>query len=325
MGNQSPGFLDRQIEAQRFHQCWYPVALAGEITGDQAAGIDFLGTRVIAYRDTANKATVQEAWCPHLGADLSLGDCAAGTVRCPYHHWRFDAKGDCVEIPTGDKIPPGAKIRTFPTVEAWGLVWAFNGEKPLCDVPGIPDVDEKDLFYSTHARGARKLQPWLAVSNGVDFQHLRALHNLQTGAPDEISVGAHGIEYCIDTSSYMQHGRISGTNVFAQHLRAGEAHQYMLFAGTPIDTESSRGFFVVGVKPSEPSRGGEQATRARLDGLRAFVQRLLGEDDSVLNTINFRRGVMTASDRHLLRYFRYVNEFPLAPERSLVNRVASST
>jgi phenylpropionate dioxygenase-like ring-hydroxylating dioxygenase large terminal subunit len=313
MGNQSPGFLDRIIEQPRFHQCWYPVALAGEITADRPAGIDFLGTRVVAYRDAGNIATVQEAWCPHLGADLSLGECVNGTVRCPYHHWRFDAKGGCVEIPTGDKIPPGARIRSYPTAEAWGLVWAFNGDKPPCDVPGIPGVDPRELFYSTHARDVRAVQPWLAVSNGVDFQHLRALHNLQTGAPDEISVGEHAIEYCIDTPSYMQHGRISGTNVFAQHLRTGDGHLYMLFAGTPIDMNSSRGFYVVGVKPSAPSQGGEQASKARLDGLRTFVQRLLGEDDAVLNTIRFRRGVMTASDRHLLRYFRYVNEFPLAP------------
>ena len=315
MGIQSTGFLDRKTEPQRFHQCWYPVALAGEVTGTNAVGIDLLGTRVVAYRDETNRAIVQGAWCPHLGADLSLGECAGGTIRCPYHHWRFDAGGDCVEIPAGDKIPPGARIRNFPVAEAWGLVWAFNGEKPLCEVPGIPGVEETELFYSTHARGTRKVQPWLAVSNGVDFQHLRTLHNLQTGAPDQISVSDHGIEYCIDTASYMQHGRISGTNVFAQHLRSGGAHQYMLFAGTPIDADSSRGFYVVGVKRRDKAEGGDQASQAHLDGLRTFVQRLLAEDDPVLATINFRRGVMTASDRHLSRYFRYVNEFPLAPAR----------
>jgi nitrite reductase/ring-hydroxylating ferredoxin subunit len=315
MGHQVARFLDRHQEPEPFHQCWYPVALAAEITGAKPTGIELLGTKVLAYRDAANQAIVQEAWCPHLGADLSLGECIGGTIRCPYHHWRFDAQGHCVEIPAGDKIPPGARVHTFPTAEAWGLVWAFNGETPLYDVPGIPGVEESDLFYSTHARGIRKAPPWLAVSNGVDFQHLRALHNLQTGEPDQIDVGDHGIEYCIDTASYRQHGRIQGTNVFAQHLRSGGSHQFMLFAGAPIDTASSRGFFIVGVKPSESGVGGEQATKARLEGLRSFVQRLIAEDDPVLNTINFRRGVMTASDRHLSRYFKYVNEFPLAPAR----------
>ena len=31
------------------------------------------GTRVVVWRDPAGKPVVQTAWCPHLGADLSLG------------------------------------------------------------------------------------------------------------------------------------------------------------------------------------------------------------------------------------------------------------
>jgi len=36
----------------------------------------------------------------------------------------------------------------------------------------------------------------------------------------------------------------------------------------------------------------------------------------VLESIRFRRGLLTASDRHLARYFKYVEEFPcfLPPE-----------
>jgi phenylpropionate dioxygenase-like ring-hydroxylating dioxygenase large terminal subunit len=313
MVNHSAGLPDRAPEQERFHQCWYPLALAEEIIAGKPVGIDMLGTRVVAYRDGGNRPVVQEAWCPHLGADLSLGDCSAATIRCPYHHWRFNAEGQCVEIAAGDKIPPGARIRTFPSAEAWGLVWIFNGDRPLYDVPGIPGARPDDLVFSSHARGARKVPPWLAVSNGVDFQHLRTLHNLQTGAPDAIEVRDGAIEYCIDTANYMQHGSIQGTNVFAQHLRMGEAHRFMLFAGAPIDCQSSRGFYVVGVQPRDAEAGGETAARAELEGVRAFVQRLLSEDDPVLTTINFRRGVMTASDRHLSRYFKYVSEFPLAP------------
>jgi hypothetical protein len=41
-----------------------------------------------------------------------------------------------------------------------------------------------------------------------------------------------------------------------------------------------------------------------------MVDRLNGEDLPVLSTLRFRRGLLTASDRHLARYFRYVEEFP---------------
>src|SRR5262245_26014158 len=98
-----------------FHRCWYPVALAGGLSASAVIGRDFLGTRVVAYRDSAGRAVVQNAWCPHLGADLSLGQIADGRLRCPYHHWSFAADGACAHIPTGDKIPPGASIFTYPT------------------------------------------------------------------------------------------------------------------------------------------------------------------------------------------------------------------
>lgn len=44
--------------------------------------------------------------------------------------------------------------------------------------------------------------------------------------------------------------------------------------------------------------------------MRRFVEQLLAEDDPVLNTMRFRVGVLTASDRHLAGYFKYVAAFP---------------
>ena len=126
---------------------------------------------------------MQSAWCPHLGADLSLGQCVDGNIRCAYHHWRFDAAGNCVHIPTGDKIPPGARIFSYPTGEAWGLIWAFNGETPFFAVPRIPGVEQGDLAFEARLRGIRQVPPWVSTSNGVDFQHLRTLHNLPTRYP----------------------------------------------------------------------------------------------------------------------------------------------
>jgi hypothetical protein len=44
--------------------------------------------------------------------------------------------------------------------------------------------------------------------------------------------------------------------------------------------------------------------------VRSFVEKLLTEDEPILNTIRFKQGVMVASDRHLSRYLKYVSEFP---------------
>jgi len=171
----------------------------------------------------------------------------------------------------------------------------------------MPGAQERDLAIEARLRGVRHVQYWVPPSNGVDFQHLRTLHNLPTRAPETIDIGANTIEYVVETENYRQHGLVSGTNVFAQHLRRGGMDMFMLFAGAPIDQSRTRSFFVVGVRDT-----GDAPAAAKLATLRSFVETLLAEDEPVLNTMRFRTGVMVASDRHLSRYFKYVRDFPRA-------------
>lgn len=292
-----------------YHQSWFPVALASEVPADGPVGRDFLGTRVVVYRDAAGRPVVQGAYCPHLGADLAVGQVVDGQIRCAYHHWRFDCAGTCVDIPAGDRIPKGARIPTYPSAEAWGLVWAFNGAAPTFPVPGIPGAEERELICEAHFRGTRAVDPWVSISNGVDFQHLRTLHGIPAVEPDAVRVGPHAIEYRIESPHFVQHGRITGVNTFAQYLSMAGEEAFMLFSGAPIAHGQTRGFYAYGVRDDGTGRDG---VAARLEALRGFVQRLLAEDAPVLDTIRFRPRLLVASDRHLARFFKYVRKFPRA-------------
>jgi nitrite reductase/ring-hydroxylating ferredoxin subunit len=292
-----------------YHQSWFPVALASEVRADRPIGQDFLGTRVVVYRDAAGRPVVQGAYCPHLGADLSVGQVVDGQIRCAYHHWRFDCAGACVDIPAGDRIPKAARIPTYPSAEAWGLVWAFNGADPAFPVPGIPGAEERELICEAHLRGTRAVDPWVSISNGVDFQHLRTLHGIPAVEPDAVRVGPHAIEYRIESPHFVQHGRITGVNTFAQYLSIAGEEAFMLFTGAPIAHGQTRGFYAYGLRDDGTGRDG---VAARLETLRGFVQRLLAEDAPVLDTIRFRPRLLVASDRHLARFFKYVREFPRA-------------
>jgi phenylpropionate dioxygenase-like ring-hydroxylating dioxygenase large terminal subunit len=287
---------------QGYHRCWYPVCLVSDLTQAGVVGRDFLGTRIVAWRDAAGRPVVQSAWCPHLGADLSIGQVVDGQLRCAYHHWSFERAGRCVNIAAGDKIPAAACLFTYPAAEKWGLVWAFNGPSADHALPLSPGGEPDTLEHTAHTRGERPWEPWVAVSNGVDFQHLRTLHGLPAASmPEALTMSADGVEFRIESPHHLQHGRITGTNTFAQHLRLGGQDSFQLFTGTPIAPGRSMGFFVIGV----PKR---QA--ARLADVRAMVDRLNAEDAPVLNTIRFRHGLLTASDRHLARYLKYVEAFP---------------
>jgi phenylpropionate dioxygenase-like ring-hydroxylating dioxygenase large terminal subunit len=296
-----------------YHQGWYPLAMSGELKGGALMGRDFLGGRVILYRGAGGAPVVQSAFCPHLGADLSAGEIVDGQVRCAFHHWCFDAAGACTRIPTERKIPPGARIFTYPSAEAWGLVWAFTGPEPLFDLPYIPRAQESELVYRTRSSGVVPYEPWVPVSNGIDFQHLRSLHGLSISEPDTIDVRGHHIEYTLREENKQRHGLITGTNTFSLYRNDNGHETFALFSGTPLGPGETLAYYVVGVRDTHPRTEEErQAVERHLDAIGALTARLLEEDEKVLSSCRFRKGVLVGADRHLARYFKYVREFPCA-------------
>jgi len=300
-----------QIEEDGFHQNWYPVALLSELQAP-IVGKDFLGTRVMAYRNPAGKLVVQEAWCPHLGADLSMGELVDGNVECPYHHWQFNCEGQCKHIPTTERIPSRAKIRTYPVAEAWGILWAFNGEKPLFPPPRMPGVDEVDVLYHTLvAPMPLPTEPWIWTSNGVDFQHLKALHALNRSEPDNIQVNEYGIEWKVQRPADLRHGVITGTNTFSEHAIEDGRDWFVLFTGTPLRKGQNLAYFVIGIpNPHPESVEEQQALQAKLKEFATFAARLRSEDGKVFRSMRFRPKALVAADRYLAKYFRYVKQFP---------------
>ncbi|HSN97477.1 MAG TPA: Rieske 2Fe-2S domain-containing protein, partial [Candidatus Nanopelagicales bacterium] len=285
-----------------YHQGWYPLALSSELPPGAVIGRGFLGGRVVLYRDAAGKPVVQSGYCPHLGADLSLGDIAEGQIRCAFHHWCFDAKGRCSRIPTQEKIPPGARIFTYASAEAWGLVWAFTGEAPLFGLPCIPRAEEGAVVYRVQTNGVAPYEPWLPVSNGLDFQHLRALHGIVISEPESIEVRDHSIEYTFSEPGMVRHGLITGTNTFSLY-RYDQGHEtFSLFSGTPIEPGATMVFSVVGLRDTRPETDEErEALEQRLSAHAARTARLLEEDERVLETLRVRPGILVAADRYLAR------------------------
>ena len=229
-----------------------------------------------------------------------------GRIRCAFHHWSFGPDGRCVAIPTGDAIPAEARVATYPVAETLGLVWAFNGTAPLFPPPTMPGAEAAALVTRSFRYGERPVDTWIAVSNGVDFQHLRSLHGLRAETPELVEIGPYGLEYTIETQYYRQHGRITGVNCFAQHLTIGAQDMFMLFSGAPIARRQTMSYYTIAVT-------GGAAAEARLAGVKTMVDRIMAEDAPILNTIRFRKGALVPSDRHLARFLRYVETFPKAP------------
>src|SRR5690242_13459630 len=106
--------------------CWYVIAHSREL-GEQLFRRRILDEPVLLYRDGGDIVALEDR-CPHRYAPLSMGRKVEGGVECPYHGLVFGADGVCLRNPHGDnRIPPSARVRKYPAVERYGLIWLWAG------------------------------------------------------------------------------------------------------------------------------------------------------------------------------------------------------
>lgn len=300
-----------------FHQCWYAVALSCEVEGGRVVGKDLLDGRVIVYRTSDGTPTVLSAYCRHLGADLSVGEVVGDNVRCLFHHWQFGADGGCRQIPASDQVPREARLFAFPTVERWGLIWAFNGTEPLYEVPSLFGVPDHELSVRPFvALEPMPVEPWIIASNSMDFQHVRIVHGVQFDKdPADIVVGDHTIEYDYTATdphfgaTMHQWFKLWGTNTLTMRHETPMGESFTLATGSPVGRSSTISY---GVAAMRTDSGPPEQVAQMLEFGEGFAKQILGEDRPVLQGIHFREDVLVPADRALGRFLRYARQFPRA-------------
>ena len=94
--------------------------------------------------------------CPHRCASLFLGRNEENGIRCVYHGWKFDADGNCVDMPN---VPPHqdfkdkVKAKAYKVAERNGLVWVYMGER--AEAPPLPGIE---ALAAARKRGADHLR-----------------------------------------------------------------------------------------------------------------------------------------------------------------------
>ena len=85
-------------------QYWIPAARSSEVQADgDPLRLMLLGEKLIAFRDSSGRVGVMDHRCPHRCASLFFGRNEEGGIRCVYHGWKFDADGNCLDMPN---LPP---------------------------------------------------------------------------------------------------------------------------------------------------------------------------------------------------------------------------
>ena len=163
-----------------FRRYWIVVSAMRDLH-DIPKAIKILGEDLVLFRDQAGKIGLIGAHCPHRGASLEYGDIECGGIRCPYHGWLFDVRGQCLEMPAepqGSKFAQKVKHLSYPVREQGGLLFAYLGPNPD-DPPPLPKYAALADCAGPRSLEATRVYDynWFNfIENGADPAHFSILH-----------------------------------------------------------------------------------------------------------------------------------------------------
>src|SRR5580692_5735159 len=184
---------------QLFRSYWMPVLLAEELPEDECppVRVKILSERLLAFRDSNGKYGLIDEFCAHRGVSLWFGRNEEGGLRCPYHGWKYDVNGQCMEVPS-EPAESGfckkVKLTSYPLVKRGEVLWAYMG--PADKRPPLPEwefamVRPEQTFVSKRLQESNWLQ---AMEGGIDSSHVSFLHRGDLDS-DPLFKGAKGNQY----------------------------------------------------------------------------------------------------------------------------------
>ena len=185
-------------------QFWWPVALSEEVK-DIPVPVDALGEALVLFRDLSGQLTLLGRHCAHRRASLEYGIIEAQGIRCAYHGWCYDQKGNVVDRPAEPiKTAPNIHHPWYPVEELGGFVFAYMGPEKA-NPPPLPRYDVLVMDgYRVAERGDTRLGKgyscnWLqGAENTTDTTHMTYLHGIYKQCPIFKAVeGAYGVKIYI--------------------------------------------------------------------------------------------------------------------------------
>jgi len=306
-----------------FPDGWFQVAYADELGPGQLLPLSYFGTELVLFRGEDGRARVLDAWCPHLGAHIGHGGRVVGdTVRCPFHGWRFDGSGACVEVPYASRIPPAARLGCWPVVERNGLLMVWHhaeGKPPHWEVPELAEFGHPDWTPYRRLRWKLRTHNQEMAENSVDRAHFQYVHG--TLDVPESRAEADGPVLRVVSKARMRTpkgdvpGQIASESWgfgFGLVRFSGIVDTLLVSSVTPIEGEHVDVRFSFSVKRI----GDADVTRGVGRALIADIEKQMGEDRPIWeNKVYHPRPVLCDGDGPIGVFRRWCQQFySAAPE-----------
>lgn len=302
---------------------WFAVGWSKDLLPGDVVRLHYFDEDLVLFRTRDGAAKVLDAYCPHLGAHLAEGGRVHGdTLRCPFHGWRYDGDtGECVEIPYCKKIPPRARVRAWPVVEANRMIFAWyhaEGKAPEWDVPVMPEFGLEDWTEPRLHAFEVPVHLQEMSENNCDPMHFHFVHSMPDMPTDsKVEIGEDGRFFRMtdegerDTPLGRFHTvlerdtwQIGISSV--RTLGIPNAGLLLFTSTTPIDAENCISRWALCVTRNLADVAGEEWMRALTKGVM---------DDMRIwkNKIHRPRPVLCEADTYLAHFRQWARQFYTEP------------
>ncbi len=295
---------------------WFRVAYSEELAPGDVKPVHYFGRELVVFRGEDGEARVFDAFCPHLGAHLGHGGKVEGDgIRCPFHAWRFDGEGSCVEVPYAKRVPPKARVAAWPVCERNGIVLVHHhaeGKPPSYEIPVLEECSDaawskpENRFWKVRSR-------WLDMNeNAVDGIHFKYIHGVPSFPTAEIHVD--GPVFRVDNTMRFStpKGEIDSTLTTIDHgpgfqiVRiTGAIDTLMLNTATPIDEDDTDVSFSYSVR----HEGDEQKKRVGAARIRDLEHQFEQDLPIWENKAYHEKPMLCAEDGDFGAYRRWMRQF----------------
>jgi 5,5'-dehydrodivanillate O-demethylase oxygenase subunit len=159
---------------------WQPIYIASDLAPGRSVPIRIMSEDLTLYRGESGTAHLVAFRCAHRGTQLSTGWVEGDELRCFYHGWKYGPDGQCTEQPAEpEPFCQRIRIRSYPTWEYIGLIWAYLGDDDPPPFRLIPAIDREDGFVDIRPRNVLPINYANSMENDpahVPFVHREAGH-----------------------------------------------------------------------------------------------------------------------------------------------------
>jgi phenylpropionate dioxygenase-like ring-hydroxylating dioxygenase large terminal subunit len=310
---------------------WYWLCRSREIRRGRVKALRLLGRDLAVYRGADGTVVALDAYCAHMGAHLAEGRVEGNALRCFFHRWRYEADGQCSDIPCLDGRPPtNARVRTWPTEERYGLIWVWTGATAKHAVPCVPELTGRPATTMLANRFTKRCHPNVVLVNAIDEQHFRSVHALpgsilnMTPVPRSVSNIEFNNAGTVPKDTWL--GRLIGKlyrgpltydisywygSTGFVTLGPDRLHLYLMFALRRGDNGETLGQAVTLTKQRRGPFGWLLSRTLLI--VTALASRYFAYGDSrVFDTIRFDLRTPIPADRAVLAFIHHLEQQPLA-------------